>query len=292
MVALVAHDAGGAEIVSSYARRAGLSGVTSVRGPAQAIMSRKLPTWPDVPVTEAIAQCDWLLCGTSWQSDHELTASQAARRSGKPVVAYLDHWVGYPERFTLRGEAVMPDEIWVGDQYAERIASQIFPGSPIRNVGNPYLQDIQEELAERAARIGPSESGPVLYICEPIGEQALLQHNDAHYWGYTEDEALRYFFSRRAELGLSAASVVLRLHPSERPGKYDWALRQYGPNVTLGGSESLLDAIASSQAVAGCGSMAMVIALLAGKRVISTIPPGGDACPLPHDTIEILRDLP
>jgi hypothetical protein len=38
-------------------------------------------------------------------------------------------------------------------------------------------------------------------------------------------------------------------------------------------------------------SMAMVVGLLAKKRVISTIPPGGKKCGLPQDAVEHLQDL-
>ena len=292
-VALVAHDAGGAEIVSSFARREGLRGVASAVGPAQGIIAKKLPDWADTGLPEAIALSDWLLCGTSWQSNHELVASRLARSAGKPVVAFLDHWVAYRERFLLDGVPVLPDEIWVGDQYAEELARREFSGTRVRDVGNSYLDEIREELAALSAEaIEGTECPSILYVCEPIAEQALRQHADARYWGYTEEEALRYFFKRRESLGLERHRIILRPHPAETPGKYDWVRRQFGATVEIGGQRSLLSEIVPSQTVVGCESMAMVIALLAGKRVVSSIPPGGAACALPHRDIEILRNIP
>ncbi|MGB1984427.1 MAG: hypothetical protein ACPHOH_03080, partial [Porticoccaceae bacterium] len=41
----------------------------------------------------------------------------------------------------------------------------------------------------------------------------------------------------------------------------------------------------------GCESMAMVVGLLAKKRVISAIPPGGRPCQLPQPAIENLQQL-
>jgi hypothetical protein len=35
----------------------------------------------------------------------------------------------------------------------------------------------------------------------------------------------------------------------------------------------------------------MVVGLIAGKRVVSCIPPGGAPCPLPQRDIELLQDL-
>ena len=43
--------------------------------------------------------------------------------------------------------------------------------------------------------------------------------------------------------------------------------------------------------VVGCASMAMVVGLLAKKRVICSIPPGGRMCALPQKGIEHLQVL-
>lgn len=289
-VCLVAHDAGGAEMISSYARRAGLRGCTAVVGPAQKIIPAKLPDWPQLSMAEAVSQSDWMLCGTSWQSDFELRARELAGAVAKPVIAFLDHWVAYGERFLRHDRMVLPDELWVGDAYAEAIARRSFPSTPVSNVGNPYLDEIVETLAARAVPVPVATASQVLYVCEPIAEQALRQHGDRRYFGYTEEEALEYFFNRRNSIGLGGVPVILRPHPAEREGKYDWVARQFS-TVVIGGHRPLLDEIAVTQAVVGCESMAMVIALLGGKRVISSIPPGGVACSLPHAGIEKLRDV-
>lgn len=291
VVAIVAHDAGGAEMVTGFARREGLRGVASMEGPAKAIVSKKLPDWPNLSLPDAVERSDWLLCGSSWQSSHELHASRLARAAAKPVVVFLDHWVQYRERFLLGDSEILPDEIWVGDEYAERIARREFASLIIRNVGNPYLDDVRAELALADRRSSGARPSTVLYVCEPVAEHALRQYGDARHWGYTEEDALDYFFARRARLGLADRRVVLRPHPSEPAGKYDRVPRRFGPSVTIGGQRSLAEEIADSDVVVGCESMAMVVGVVAGKRVISCVPPGGRACSLPHDGIEILRDI-
>ena len=54
---------------------------------------------------------------------------------------------------------------------------------------------------------------------------------------------------------------------------------------------TLAEDILCSHIVVGCESMAMVVALLADKLVISCIPPGGRACQLPHKEILDLKDM-
>lgn len=285
-VALVAHDAGGAEVVSSYARRNSLYGVVAVEGPAVPIFGRKLPGWPRVDLESAVRGSDWVLCGTSWQSDLGLRATRLARAAGKPVVAFLDHWVCYRERFVQNGEIVLPDELWVADVHAEALARLDLPSVPVRRLGNPYFDDVREELV--AVVPDPTRPPFVLYVCEPTREQALRQFGDPHYFGYTEDEALAFFLAHRNQLGLASHPVVLRPHPAEPEGKYDWALTHTG--VLIQRDRRLIEEIVACHAVAGAESMAMVIALLAGKRVISTIPPGGHRCSLPFPEVETLSD--
>ena len=104
MICVVSHDAGGAEILSSYVRQQDLDCVYSLAGPAQKIFERKLGEVVSLPLVEALQQCEWLLCGTSWQSDLEWHAIALAKKMGKRTVAFLDHWVNYQERLIRSGE--------------------------------------------------------------------------------------------------------------------------------------------------------------------------------------------
>jgi len=134
----------------------------------------------------------------------------------------------------------------------------------------------------------------ILFVCEPLSEHGQQEFGDPLHWGYTEFDALRYFFSRLSVLGSPVAEAVIRPHPSERPGKYDALARELqavaGIPVRVGGAQPLLQEIAQSDVVAGCESMAMVVGLAAGRRVISAIPPGGRPSSLPQRQIEILGE--
>lgn len=292
-VAVISHDAGGAEILSSYVIQQGVNCSYSLAGPALKIFERKLGPVNVVPIEESIRQSDWLLCGTSWQSDLEWQAIKIARKHGKRSVAFLDHWVNYRERFVRDGEMHLPDEIWVGDQLAETMACGIFPEISVRLMGNPYFDDLRRELAAipRLPEAKNNSGLKVLYVCEPVREHALRKHGDERYWGYTEEEALRYFFSGLNVLGTPVTSIVIRPHPSEAPGKYDWAKQEFDLPIASGGARTLFEEVMECDVIVGCASMAMVVGLLAGKRVISCIPPGGKACALPQPEIESLQLL-
>lgn len=291
-VAVAAHDAGGAELVSSYVRQHGLECVYALAGPAIQVFERKLGKIAMESLESAIDHGEWLLCGTSWQSDLEWRAIALARACGKRSVAFLDHWTNYRERF-VRGDAGhLPDEILVGDAIALDMARSAFPGVPVRLVPNPYLIDLGAELAQFSRRARGSHAGiDVLYVCEPIAEHALRAHGDERHWGYTEQDALRYFLANLAALDAPIRRIVIRPHPAEAADKYQWASEEFDLPIAVDRDQPLLEGIMECDVVAGCASMAMVVGLLAGKRVVSTIPPGGRACALPQPEIEHLATL-
>jgi hypothetical protein len=289
MVAIVSHDAGGAEILSSWILRQEEPFCLSLDGPAKIIFKRKLGDITNLSLEDAVLKSDWVLCGTSWQSDLERRAIRLAKENQKKVVAFLDHWINYPERFQNGETSLLPDEIWTGDEEAKTRAEGIFNGTPVVLQVNPYFEDMRLAFAKMPLRrSSDGENISILYVCEPIGEHALMQHGDEKYWGYTEHEALNYFLDNVNIFNGRVIEIKIRPHPSERKDKYDWAASSM---VTIGNSKPLLDEIAAADIIIGGESMAMVIGLIAGKRIISCIPPGGINCRLPQKNIEHFEKL-
>lgn len=291
MIAVVSHDAGGAEILSSWLRQNQVHYCLVLEGPAASIFERKLGACPILTLDDAIQVCDWVLCGTSWQSDLEKQAIVQAKTAGKKVVAFLDHWVNYLERFQLGDARVLPDELWVGDAEAQAMAQALFPGLSVVLTPNPYFIDLQTELLAAAPPSRCGKQVSVLYVCEPVREHALLAYGNERYWGYTEEEALQYFLDHVAALGAEVSAIVIRPHPSESKTKYDWARQANALVTATASSKTLVAQIREADVVVGCASMAMVVALLAEKRVVCSIPPGGKACELPQVEIEHLQVL-
>lgn len=290
-VAVVSHDAGGAEILSSWLNRIDYSASVVAAGPAEVIFRRKCPQAEFLALDAALAKSTWVLCGTGWQSSFERQAIARGRALGKRTVAFLDHWVNYRERFDEAGLSVLPDEIWVGDVEAERIARDLFDATPVVLQPNPYVEDLLAEIARVQKVRSGSAASRILYVCEPVADHALVQYGNERHWGYTEHDALLFFLTNVAALGLNIDAIIIRPHPSEPRNKYQWAQDQIPLPVEFGGQHSLLDETLAADIVVGCESMAMVVGLLAGKRVISAIPPGGRFCQLPHREIEHMQQL-
>jgi hypothetical protein len=290
-VAVVSHDAGGAEILSSWVNHTQHPVTVVVAGPAESIFRHKCPHAEFLPLKVALHKSSWVLCGTGWQSDFERQAIVSARALGKKTVSFLDHWVNFRERFVGANNYVLPDEIWVGDIEAERIARAQFVDIPIILQPNHYIEDLLVEISRIRKPRSDSIFKRILYVCEPIAQHSLLQFGNEHHWGYTEHEALSFFLNNVSALGRYIGSITIRPHPSEPKDKYDRLRNLYSLTLVHGGQKTLLEEILESDIVVGCDSMAMVVGLLASKRVVSSIPPGGRECQLPHKNIENLQEL-
>jgi hypothetical protein len=152
---------------------------------------------------------------------------------------------------------------------------------------------LKEEVDRAGRRVTAdcAQGLAVLYVSEPLRDCGIRQHGNERYFGYTEDDALRFFLSHADLLGAPVRRLVIRTHPSEDKDKYAWVLDGADVPIFFGTEDSLAAEIAQCDVVVGCESMAMVAGLLAGKRVVSCIPPGGRSCPLPHREIEHLARL-
>jgi len=295
VLAVISHDAGGAEILSSYVKESGAECLFTLEGPAVKIFERKLGKLVLCSLETSIERADLVICGTSWQSDLECDAIKLARKKNKFSVAYLDHWVNYEARFLRSGEASLPDEIWIGDSWGKALADKIFPDIPVLLKPNPYFTEVLEELSRASmlnngAQYDKSKLN-FLYVCEPISEHAQLRYGNTHHWGYIEQEAMIFFLESVKQIENHLGDIVFRLHPSETVGKYDDLLLGFDLPIRISAESTLLEDIAKCHVVVGCESMAMVIALMAGKKVASSIPVGGKTCALPHDGIIKLNGL-
>ncbi|HEY8158145.1 MAG TPA: hypothetical protein VIF10_05510 [Methylobacter sp.] len=293
IVAIVAHDAGGAEILASYVAQNNIRYKLVLEGPAINVFKRWFETVEICTSEEAISACDWCLCGTGWQSDLEWRAIPLAKNAQKRVVAFLDHWTNYPQRFVRNGIQHLPDELWVGDVDAERLARECFLGIPIQLVPNPYFIELKKGIADLEVSKGSDNGGDkkVLFVCDNISDHARLRYGNERYWGYTEFDAIEYFLGNIQVLSDYVESVVIRPHPSDNTGKYDWVLDKYPRTVKLSDGKPLIEEIVESDMIVGCESMALVIGILAKKKVVSCIPPGGPICRLPQNDIIHLREL-
>ncbi len=287
-IAVVAHDAGAANHLFAWlAASKPVDLIPCLSGPALSLWQQTQAVLPPAQPATALATARTLLSGSGWASDVEHDARRIARQQGIRSIAVLDHWTHYRERFIRAGHEVLPDEIWVSDAHALRMAEAEFPGIRIVQQENAYLARQLQEVRRFEQGGAPRTREQVLYVLEPIRQA----------WGNLPREgeflALDFLVENLRHLQLGDNVMIrLRPHPSDQAGKYDdWIARQNNPMLTLDTTPTLAQALAWSTTVIGCQSYAMVVALAAGRKVISSIPPWAKACVLPHPEIIRLPDL-
>lgn len=279
-LAVVAHDAGAANIILAWlqAERIPPTGVLPVMdGPAARLWDEAFPDAPGpVPLDDAIAAARTVLSGTGWASDLEHLARGQARRLGLPSIAVIDHWVNYRMRFERSGELILPDRVWVTDHHALAEASRALPEINVELRPNLYLQN-------QAHAAGPTpKGGDILFVLEPARSD----------WGRGEPgefQALDWFWAHRQHVASTGTSVRLRPHPSDPPGKYEAWINTH-PGSSLDRSDDMAGALSTAAVVVGLQSAALVIALAAGRRAVTALPPWAPPCGLPHPGITRLSD--
>lgn len=289
---VAAHDTGGAEVIAAWLKDRGRrEAAFLLEGPAVKVFRARLG---DIGLVsrEAIghlAAYERVLTGSGWGSDLERTVIAAACAKGVPVATYLDHWTNYRERFVLDGVLTLPDELWAGDEHAHRLARAAFPATKIVLEPNMYFRDAVAAVRAVAPPPGDGRGLRVLYICEP----RTMNYGQADYWGYDEYGALAGYLEHLRRQSEAVAAVRIRLHPAEAPGKYAAVTAAFAGVLPLEESADrpLAEDCAWADRVVGCDSMAMVVALLAGREVHSCIPRGGRPMTLPYpEIIKLFND--
>jgi hypothetical protein len=207
---------------------------------------------------------------------------------GVDSAVMIDHWSNYEKRLQFQGEWLVPNIILVNDEYAQAKVSDVLSdnglSSMVRRVENYYLNSLVEEIRQ------PSNSGyrkgsnlRLLFVCEPSTSMY-----------YTDIEVLKLFIQyisgSKQTLG-AVGSVRVRLHPSEEKGKYDPIVEQgvqAGLEIEYSQNSSFVEDCAWSDVVVGCETMAMVVALHAGKKVYSAMPACQSSILLPQVDIKRL----
>lgn len=306
-ILVVSHDAGGAEIISAYVKKNfdAYDFFCVLGGPAVNIFAKKklkavvLRGFENCPEKLFDSDCkiDLLLASIGWSSDLEHIFLREAKKRGIKTIVYLDHWVNYRERFGYPHEGWennLTDEIWVGDEYAYKMANLLF--APARKqitlVPNPHFAEIKEDYKKfQTQKVNKKDNDAILFLSEPIGE-AVNIFGDKDNLKYDEydisDKLLGYLAAKQKK-----RKIIFRLHPSEKNDKYDGILNKYKDKVNIckSANKDLFADIIKAEFVIGMESAALVTALFCEKKVISFLPNANKECPLPFEQIIRIKNM-
>lgn len=289
-VLVVCHDAGGAEVISAWVcHHSDYRYRFYLDGPAVTVFDRKMSrAESSESLVNLIKTSDFVLTGSGWISSLEKEAIKESKKQGVAVATCLDHWANYRDRFWYDGMLVLPDEIWVVDKYALKIAKEVFQDVRIQLIENQYILDIIEEFSSYKIEKGERESLHILYVCEPISRHLAIKAS------YDEFEAMELFVLQLEGLVelFGNIKVRIRAHPSEPFEKYyKYIVKSHSIEITLGKGDTLVSDCAWSDWVVGMNSMALVVALAVGKEVFCCIPGASRPNVLPYDEIQNLLEL-
>lgn len=278
-IAVVAHDAGAANLLLAWLKVWGGPVRAYMAGPAAKLWVEAFPDRPMcVSLDDALDGASCLVTGTGWGSRLEHDARVRACTMSVHSVAVLDHWVNYPQRFERDGQVQWPDEVWVADVWARQLAHEVLPGISVQQFENLYLKN-------QVAKVRPaSGQGTVLYVLEPVRQ----------FWGRDVEGEFQALDFALAHLELfcpcGTRQILLRPHPSEPPGKYSTYLMR-DPRIRLDTSADMAQALSVANIVVGVESFALTLALAAGRPVYSSLPPWAPALRLPQEGIQQIRYL-
>ena len=239
-------------------------------GPAVDIYRRKLGITNYSSMDDLPQNTDLLLVSTGWSTDNEYNMMKIAKNRQIPIIAVLDHWFGYKERFTRFGETNYPNQILVFDNLAAITAKTVFPETQILIDTNYYIKDSIDKFNEiNSDKTISHKIYDFLFLCEPRSLADLRPHHEK----YSDFDSLVYFFDVLKSFGLEKKKILLRPHPSEESDKYLGKIPREFEQVRIDRSGDLPLAIALSSCVVGCNTMGMVVALEAGRNVFSVVPP-------------------
>jgi hypothetical protein len=266
---VIAHDAGGAEIVAGYVKKhASIKNFhVYVAGPALRIFRREHIAFHKIPssngaiaaITQRHQGATLALLGTGWMTSIERDALSAAKSFGIKTAVYLESWANYRERFGFpeRGwQKQLPDEIWVGDAHAQRLAEQYFRKTKIRFEANQYFRNMVERF--RILKSTAKTPFGVLFLSDALpGVNPIFKDLIAHL----------------ATLQ-SPPPVRIRFHPADDRRRYDAVIKRYEGSVLIKKStaKDILHDLLSVRVVIGTETVAMVVAVLVGKKTINISP--------------------
>jgi hypothetical protein len=260
------YDAGGGNVLAHLVHAMNLKTSFVIGGPSLAIYTALFPEFTVQNSNNLHPDTDLLISSTGWQSSHEFEIMEEALLKGIPVVAALDHWVNYKERFERNGKAIFPTYFLAFDDESERRIYQEFHSPSVICVQNFYTQRVLQEIKDLETQHN-SKLFDFVFIGEPLSRSS---ENDL----WTEYDAIKYFFIALRNYGLTDAKILVKPHPSEEISKYDEFVPSDFKNVKIETDLDLPWILAMTKTVVGCHSMALYIAELNGNTVYTALPYG------------------
>ena len=202
IVGVLCSDAGAANLIAPWIKFYNFKYKFYLRPAAKKVFKKYIPKInPNVSLEKLIKNSDITVTGTSTINNIENRARSLAIKNKKKVIAVMDHWVLYKESLIYRKKLVLPDEIWVTNNYAYIKSKKEFEKVKILKKKNFLEQSIKK------IKRNEKKTNNYLYILEPINNSI-------------EFIALKKFFLFLTKLNSKKKlKIIFKLHPREKKEK-------------------------------------------------------------------------
>jgi hypothetical protein len=256
IVGVVCSDAGAANLIAPWIKFYNFKYKFYLRPAAKKVFKKYIPKiTPNVSLEKLIKNSDITVTGTSTINNIENRARSLAIKNKKKVIAVMDHWVLYKESLIYRKKLVLPDEIWVTNNYAYIKSKKEFEKVKILKKKNFLEQSIKKIKKNK------KKTNNYLYILEPINNSI-------------EFIALKKFFLFLTKLNSKKKlKIIFKLHPREKKEKYKKYLNLFKKyNYKIVKDYDLKKLFIWSNIIFGLNSYALVLGKLANRAVYSLLP--------------------
>lgn len=284
-ILVASHDAGGANILSSYIKYNPGNYEFILTGPAKKIFFKKLKIKQNKKKIN-LNNIEKIFLSTSWESKLELKILKEAKEKQIPTYSFLDHWTNYKKRFLLNKKIFLPNKIIVTDNYAYKIAKKEFKKTKIIKVKNFYLMEVKNKLKFSIRKKQNKKITKILYLTEPITDTEKVFKNRIN--PNNEFKLLNNFLAKLK--GCSRFKLTIRLHPQEYKLKYKNYINNSSYKIYISKKKDLANDINSNDLIVGAHTYALIFGLIAKKKVFTSVPKT-HRCDLPFKNIKRLDKL-
>ena len=270
-VLAVAHDAGGAEILSSFIRQKKLECTFILSGPAIKIFNRKLKNILNLKNINNIKKnnkVDIILTGTSSHAKCEFDVIEYSKRKNIYCVSFLDHWVNYRKRFIRKKKYILPNEIIAGDKLSYKIAKNEFKNKvQISYYRNSYFDEVKIKNYKKK-----NDKKSIIFLSSNMDSVKNFIAKDKEIFLNSINSISEFLIKKKIN------KIIIRKHPSENIKKYQNIKFDNIKNfkVIFDNEEDICETLKQSQYVIGYDSMGLVIAKFMKKfkikKLRNTIP--------------------
>ena len=282
-IGIICSDAGGANIILNYikSKKTKNKYFFYLKGNAKYIFNNSFNNFKNTNLSLIKKKCKIIYFGTSTGFFEKRILKRLKKNFY--CISFLDNWRNYLERFKIKQDVILPNEIYVFDKLALTLAKKTFKKYDIKitlSFENYILKQLQSSKN--------SSSNDLLYLTDP----SKTRLKDIYNKGYNEKQALNYFFVRLNEIQEKNFNVIIKVHPSENVKKYRFIKKLYSKhNFEIIKNENPVSLIKKSKITFGCKSSLLYYCLISNKKVICVIPPSKGVTELPTKKIKYLRDL-